>query len=97
MSLVFADSASGMNFFNNKDKVGSSIILLTALIYLNATFNIPINQLLGGEVFTARTLPIWLSIITIVVCLIQIFVHVRGAVDETLSCAFDGFQWRPYI
>ncbi len=97
MSLVFADAASDMNFFNNKDKVGSSIILLTALIYLNATFDIPINQVLGGEVFTARTLPIWLSIITIVVCLIQMFVPARGAVDETISDAIAGFQWKTCV
>jgi len=95
--LVFADAASDMKFLNNKDKVGSSIILLTALIYLNATFDIPINRVFGGEVFTARTLPICLSIMAIVVSLIQIFIPARGAVDETISDAIAGFQWMPCL
>ena len=86
-----------MNFINNKDKVGSSFILLFALIYLNATFDISIHQLLGNEVMTARTLPIYLSIITIVVCLLQIFIPVRGEADETISDAIAGFQWKPCL
>ena len=61
-----------MNFINNKDRVGSSLILLAALVYLNAAFEIPINQVMGDGVFTARTIPIALSSLTIVVCLVQI-------------------------
>lgn len=86
-----------MNFINNKDKVGSGFILLFALIYLNTAFDIPINQVLGDEALTARTLPIGLSIMTIVVCLVQIFIPARGAADETISDAIAGFQWGPFL
>ncbi len=86
-----------MNFINNKDKVGSSIILLVALIYLNAAFDIPIIQVMGDEVFTARTIPISLSILTIVTCLVQIFLPASGAADETISTAIAGFHWKPCL
>ncbi len=86
-----------MNFINNKDRVGSSLILLAALVYLNAAFDIPIYQVMGDGVFTARTLPIALSSLTIVVCLIQIFLPARGGADETISDAIAGFQWLPCL
>ena len=86
-----------MNFINNKDKVGSSFILLAALIYLNAAFDIPINRVLGDEVFTARTLPVGLAILTIIMCLIQIFLPASGSEDETISDAVAGFHWRPCL
>jgi putative tricarboxylic transport membrane protein len=97
MSLVFTDSVSDMKFLNNKDKVGSSIVLLFALIYLSATFDIPIDRMSTGEQFTARSLPIFLSILAIATCLIQIFIPVRGAADETISDAIAGFQWKPCL
>ena len=86
-----------MNFINNKDKIGSSIILLAALIYLNAAFDIPINQVLGNEVFTSRTLPISLSVLAIIFCLLQIFRPVSGPADETISDAIAGFHWKPCL
>jgi putative tricarboxylic transport membrane protein len=86
-----------MNFINNKDKLGSSILLLFALVYLNATFDIPVQQTMGNEVFSARTLPFALSLITIVICLVQIFTAAKGAADETISSAIAGFQWRPCL
>lgn len=86
-----------MNFINNKDRVGSSLILLAALVYLNAAFDIPLYQVMGDGVFTARTLPIALSSLTIVVCLIQIFLPASGGADETISDAIAGFHWQPCL
>jgi len=86
-----------MKFLDNKDNVGSGLILLFALAYLNSAFDIPVNQVLGIEVFTARTLPISLSIMAIVVCLIQIFIPASGSTDETISDAIAGFQWKPCL
>jgi putative tricarboxylic transport membrane protein len=86
-----------MRILDNKDKVGSSFILLFALVYLNASFDIPIHQVFSGEVFTARTLPIFLAVITIVICLVQIFIPAKGAEDESISKAIAGFQWRPCL
>ena len=96
--MDFASAASEiMRFLNNKDKLGSSILLLFALMYLNATFKIPIDQIIAVDIFTARTLPVFLSIITIVVCLFQMFVPASGAADETISEAVAGFQWKPCL
>ena len=89
--------ANTMNFINNKDKVGSSIILLVSLVYLNASFDIPINQVLNVEVLTARTLPIYLSTMAIIVCLIQIFIPSGEAADESIQEAIAGFQWKPCL
>lgn len=98
MSLVFVRAAAEiMEFLNNKDKFGSSIILLFALLYLNATFDIPIDQMIAVDIFTARTLPIFLSITTIVVCLVQMFTPAGEVAEETISEATAGFQWIPCL
>jgi putative tricarboxylic transport membrane protein len=86
-----------MSFVNNKDKVGSSLVLLFSLIYLNVTFDIPTQQIMGNEVFTARTLPIGLSVMAIIVSLIQIFAPVNETENETISDAVAGFQWQPCL
>ena len=97
MSWVFANVIFYMNFLDNKDKLGSGLILLFALGYLNATFDIPIDRMIAVEIFTARTLPTFLSIITIAVCLVLIFIPASGAADETISDAIAGFQWKPCL
>ena len=86
-----------MRFLNNKDKVGSGIVLLASLFYLIAAFDIPTHQVLRDEVMTARTLPIYLAVTAIIVCLLQIFLPDKGTTDETISDAIAGFQWKPCL
>ena len=86
-----------MKFFNNKEKVGSAFVLLFALIYLNATFDIPVHKMIFIEIFNARTLPMFLAIATIIICLILIFMPGGGLSDETMTDAVAGFQWRPCL
>jgi putative tricarboxylic transport membrane protein len=86
-----------MKYLDNKDKVGSSFILLFSLVYLNASFEIPIHQVFSGEVFTARTLPKFLAVIAIAICLIQIFIPAKGVEEESISKAIAGFQWKPFL
>jgi putative tricarboxylic transport membrane protein len=86
-----------MKFINSKDRVGSGIVLLASLIYLNVAFDIPTNQVLDYEVLTARTLPICFALIAIVVCLVQIFIPASGTSDETISDAVAGFHWKPCL
>ena len=86
-----------MKFFNNKEKLGSAFVLLFALIYLNATFDIPVHQMIFVEIFNARTLPMFLAIATIIICLILIFMPGGGLSDETMSDAVAGFQWKPCV
>jgi len=86
-----------MKFFNNKEKVGSAFVLLFALIYLNATFDIPVHQMIFVEIFNARTLPMFLALATIIICLILIFMPGGGSSDETMTDAIAGFQWKPCV
>ena len=84
-----------MKFFNNKEKVGSAFVLLFAMIYLNATFDIPVHKMIFIEIFNARTLPMFLATATIIICLILIFMPGGGLSDETMTDAVAGFQWKP--
>ena len=86
-----------MNLLNNKDKLGSILILVFALAYLVSAFDIPIEESFANEIFSARTLPIFLAIITIAVCLFQIAMADRGSPDETIADAVAGFRWRPCL
>jgi putative tricarboxylic transport membrane protein len=86
-----------MKFFNNKEKVGSAFVLLFALIYLNATFDIPVHKMIFIEIFNARTLPMFLAIATIIICLVLIFMPGGGLSDETMTDAVAGFQWKPCL
>jgi putative tricarboxylic transport membrane protein len=86
-----------MNFLNNKEKLGSACVLLFSLIYLKASFDIPINQIISVEIFSARTLPIFLAMMAIVICLILIFMPGGGPADETMADAVAGFQWKPCL
>jgi hypothetical protein len=86
-----------MSFVNNKDKVGSSLVLLFSLTYLNVTFDIPTQQIMGNAVFTAQTLPIGLSVMAIIVALIQIFTPAGETANESISDAVAGFQWQPCL
>jgi putative tricarboxylic transport membrane protein len=86
-----------MKFFNNKEKVGSAFVLLFALIYLNATFDIPVHKMIFIEIFNARTLPMFLAIATIIICLVLIFMPGGGLSDETMTDTVAGFQWKPCL
>ena len=83
-----------MGFINSKDKVGSSLFLLFSLCYLNFSFDIPLNLVFGGELFTARTMPIALSLTAIVFCLIHLFLPAEDSQDDIISDAVAGFEWR---
>ena len=83
-----------MGFINSKDKVGTSLFLLFSLCYLSVSFDIPLNTVFGGELFTARTMPIGLSVTAIVFCLIHLFLPTQNKQDDVISDAVAGFQWR---
>ncbi len=83
-----------MGFINSKDKVGTSLFLLFSVCYLNFTFEIPLNTVLGGELFTARTMPIILSVTAIVFCLIHLFLPAQKNQNDIISDAVAGFEWR---
>ena len=83
-----------MGFINSKDKVGTSLFLLFSLCYLNFTFDIPLHTVLGGELFTARTMPIFLSVSAIILCLIHLFLPTKSDENNLISEAVIGFEWK---
>jgi putative tricarboxylic transport membrane protein len=83
-----------MGFINSKDRVGTSLFLLFSLCYLNFTFEIPLNTVFGGEQFTARTMPIGLSVTAIIFCLIHLFLPTQNKQNDIISEAVAGFEWR---
>ncbi len=83
-----------MGFINSKDKVGSSLFLLFSLCYLNFTFEIPVDLIFGDELFTARTLPICLSVMAISLSLIHLFLPVSKDRSDHISVAVSGFEWQ---
>ena len=83
-----------MGFINSKDKVGTCLFLLFSLCYLNFAFDIPLNSVFGDELFTARTMPIGLSVTAIAVCLIHLFLPTADKQNDKVSEAVAGFEWR---
>lgn len=83
-----------VGLLNSKDKVGSSLFLLFSLCYLNLVFDIPVISVFGDEVFTARTMPMYLALAAIVLCLVHLFLPAQKSPDDTISEAVVGFEWR---
>lgn len=86
-----------MKFINDKDRVGCSFILVFALVYFYASFDIPLSTLPGNEVFTARTLPMYLSILTIIFCLLRMFFPDNQEDGDSIVAAVKNFRWRPFF
>ena len=87
-----------MQLLDNKERVGSLLVLAFALIYLRYALVLPLDPSAGDTAFTARTLPVGLSIGTIVFAVIQLLMSTRkGDEDQRISTAVAGFNWRPML
>ena len=49
-----------MYLLNNKDRVGSLLILVFAIVYLKYALDLPLDPTAGDDSFNARTLPVGL-------------------------------------
>lgn len=82
---------------NNKDRIGSMLLLVFSFLYLRYAIELPLDPTAGDESFSARTLPIGLSIAAIVFALLEIFLSTRRAGDRRISISVQGFNWAPTL
>ena len=91
---------------DNKTRLGSILLLLVAIAYLQLSFSVPIDTSFSDEAFNARTMPRALAIATIICALSQLaFSRAASADDsapestdnERLSSSLVATNWRPVL
>lgn len=85
-----------MNILDNKDKLGSLLLLMFSLAYLVVSFDIPLDPT-AAEVFTSRSLPIGLAVMTIICCLLQLSQSDIVGDQESLRTTVKDLHWKPMI
>lgn len=83
-----------MNILNDKNKLGSLLILTFALAYLMASFSIPLDTT-ANEAFNSRTLPLSLAVMTIFCCLLQL--SQTGDADVKIDDEVKSLHWQPML
>jgi hypothetical protein len=86
-----------MHLLDNKDRIGSLLLLVFSFTYLQYAFELPIDPTAGDESFNARTLPIGLAIAAIAFALIELFFSARRVDENRISEAVQGFSWIPTL
>ena len=86
-----------MYLLNNKDRVGSLLILVFAIVYLKYALGLPLDPTAGDDSFNARTLPVGLSIAAIAFAFLELIVSTRRAGDGRINAAVQGFSWLPTL
>ncbi len=86
-----------MYLLNNKDRFGSLLLLAFSFVYLRYALDLPIDPTAGDESFSARTLPVGLSVAAIAFALVELFLSTRRANDSRISEAVEGFRWGPTL
>ncbi len=86
-----------MYLIDNKNRVGSLLILLFSLSYLSEALELPVDLTAGGEFFTSRTLPVGLALASIAFALIQLLLPSAGTPEETITDSVEAFRWRPAV
>jgi putative tricarboxylic transport membrane protein len=86
-----------MQILNNKDRIGGILLLAFSLVYLRYAFDLPVDETAGDESFSARTLPIGLSVSAIIFSLVQLINSVHGNEENSISAAIRGFRWKPMV
>lgn len=80
---------------DSKQRIGALLILAFSVAYLRLAVNIPLDAAGTDEVFSARTLPIGISVVAIVLSLLQLALPAAAA--DRASEAVRGLQWRQAI
>lgn len=83
-----------MWILDNKDRLGSLLILAFSVVYLRYALVLPSDPLAGEATFTARTLPVGLAIAAILFCLLQLTLSFNEAGNVRISDAVRGYRWR---
>lgn len=84
-----------ISILNNKDRLGSLLLLAWSLFYLRYSFEIPTTD----AFFTARTLPLGLATAAIICCLLRLLLpSVQTTTeDQSVTAALSNLQWRPVL
>ncbi len=86
-----------MQLIDNKDRIGSLLILAFSVVYLRYALVLPLDPTASVESFTPRTLPIGLSVAAILFSLVQILLSFGQDGDNRLSVAVRDFNWKPTL
>lgn len=82
------------NTLNDRNKVGTLIILVFSLFYLRNAFDIPLQDFDIELGFTSRTLPLGLSFCAILLSTIMLFSPSKEDNNEDLLTTIRQFQWQ---
>lgn len=86
-----------MRLLDNKDRIGSLLVLAFSVVYLRFALVLPLDPTAGIESFTPRTLPIGLSVSAILFSLVQLSISFGQGSEDRVSEAVRGFNWRPTL
>lgn len=89
--------------FDDKSRLGSLILLLFAILYLNLSVSVQIDTTFGEESFSARTMPIALASALIMFSLLQLLIPLvspKATKDKNNTEIFSTLKnsnWRPVV
>lgn len=86
-----------MRLLDNKDRIGSLLVLAFSVVYLRYALVLPLDPTAGGESFTPRTLPIGLSAAAILFSVVQLAMSAGQGAGNRVSDAVRGFNWKPTL
>jgi putative tricarboxylic transport membrane protein len=78
----------------SKDKVGALFFLVLSLFYGLNTFAIPLNKMARTAVFTARTLPLALTILGVAISLLILILPSSNQERFSIAEIFRGLKWK---
>lgn len=84
-----------MPILDNKDRIGSLLLLAFSVAYLRYALVLPIDPTAGDLSFTSRTLPVGLSVSAILLCLVQIVLSAGKGGGERISDSVRDYRWMP--
>ena len=85
------------NFFDNKDRVGTFLILAFSLFYLRSSLSIPVDSFDAEIGFTSKTLPIFLGSCALVISLLLLFISYLKSEGDSISEGVPGYDWKPVL
>ena len=85
------------NFFDNKDRVGASLILAFSLFYLRSSLSIPVDSFDAEIGFTSKTLPIFLGACAFAISLLLFFISYLQPEGESISEGARDYKVKPVL
>ena len=86
-----------MRFFDDKERLGTSILLIFSVFYLRHALEISVDPFDMQFGFTSKTLPIFLATTAILVSLYLLFLSFFRARKESLLATVGNLNWIPML